>query len=51
MVAGLALSIVFKWLECSLRKQESVCTYPTQPEAVKNLICYLSSREVLSAPD
>lgn len=54
MVTGLALSpvkTVVKWLECSLRKQKSVCTYPTHPEAVKNLISYLSSRKVLSAPD
>lgn len=51
MVTGVALSIVVKWLECSLRKQESVCTYPAQPEAVKNLISYLSSRKVLSAAD
>lgn len=51
MVAGLAASIAVKWLDCSLRKQESVCTYPTQPEAVQNLISYLSSRKVLSASD
>lgn len=51
MVAGLALNVTVKWLECSLRKQESVCTYPTQPEAAKNLISYLFSMKVLSVPD
>lgn len=40
MLTGLVLSpvkTVVKWLECSLMKQKSVCTQPTQPEAVKTL--------------
>ena len=51
MVAGLALGKIVKCLECSPRKQESGVTHLTQPEAVKNLISYLSPRKVLSAPD
>lgn len=42
MVAGLALNRIAEWLECSPRKQERGVTCPPQPEAVKNLISYLS---------
>lgn len=47
MVAGLALNRIAEWLECSPRKQERGVTCPPQPEAVKNLISYLSPRKVL----